>query len=436
VNDRRFSGRLGGLEFEVGPWTTPLEELIERFAGTPESEATLALLRTALLFSKGQIDLSHVRQRARREIAIEGAQLRTLGGLTDRAREENYPQWYALMEVLQAASLASFDVRTRSAFSAALAAAARVTGHLDRAREAYADAIEGMRIASEFLPTRLKWPTASEDELKAIWGRVQDQMPQPLHLFDPATADPAQEWIDLVLLNSDFGGGNGLLAQIDATFRLAVRLQHWAESGRGPLDRQIQRMLGYCESITIGDDRLLPSRCAVTIADALAELRRWDLARVAYRGITERIPGPEYARHPIALHAAVQGAYCCLMMGQTSECLRQLEAVRRPIEAQARIVITVTAILARHRVVSALCRHRLGDSAPEEMRKEIAELLKQVSILASKQPGDRVECLRTLFYAVLDRDVREAFKIISNGETRSDRCPKATGKGHPRSNRV
>ncbi len=220
--------------------------------------------------------------------------------------------------------------------------------------------------------------------------------------------------MDLVVWNSDFDSGQGLLAQADATARLAFRFDRWLASGRGPLDPPAEEMLSRCEGVArrqeaaeASDEEdaegaprsMLTARYLVTVGDALAAVSHWNLAAEAHRRVRDQVGS--FAQHPVALHAAIQEAYCHLMAGDVQGCRERRDGIDvTSMERLSELVLTVAAELARYHAVDQLCWRRLSQVEPPDAHARIARLMEHVSLLAA-EGDDRRSYLRNLFLAML-----------------------------------
>jgi hypothetical protein len=146
----------------------------------------------------------------------------------------------------------------------------------------------------------------------------------------------------------------------------------------------------------------------ITIGDALIEVQDWKEAAHVYEHILKS--SGDYTNHPIGLHSIAQGAYCQLMAGNLDRCQSLLNRFpRKDAESLSAMVITAAAELARYIAVEELYSRKCGQPPSKSAQKSADELLKGVSIIVKKSPSNRVEYLRTLFFAVLARDLELIF---------------------------
>jgi hypothetical protein len=383
-------------------FASTIEQLMDRCEREGESEEMVSLLGLALRVSQGREEVASAREHVRRTLGLSPADIKKVFDIVWEIGKESWVERYAIQELIQAAGVASCGLNARNIVSGHLAVAAKELGHYERARAAHADAIEGLRIAGRFLPSDDDDRQRAEASLRDGWEAVKESAVQPLHVLDPATDDPAGEWIDLVVWNSDRAGGEGLLAQIDATQRLALRFEHWVET-RGKLPIHLaNEMRARCVSAADGD-AFLGSRYLVSLGDALTEVGEWEAAAEVLLDVW----WPELVRHPLGAHALIREAQCHLMLGDIKGCRARLDSVDvGNLKMLSELVITVAAELARYHAVDRLCRYWQGqDDAPgPEIR--IAQLMRQVGAIVSISGEDsRTHYLRNLFFAVLARDV-------------------------------
>lgn len=397
---------------ELVPFEPPFETFIRELQGQPDGEGLLTILRAARSIAAGEAKLDEVRETARREWTVSPDELQAAVELSERAAEESYREQYALLEVIQAAAVGVCDLVSRTVISGRLAVAAKLDEKLERARLAYADTVEGLQILNRFFERPDDGFARAEESMRAGWEGARSQAGAANRdLLDSCSGDPADEWSELVKWNSDLGENEGLLAQVDATLRLAQRFQHCADSGLviGPI---AERMLARSDSLRTHASSLFQARTLATLGDALMEIGEWPLGAKAHEAILERTEVDE--AHPLSMHAAVQGAYCHLMTGDADGCRAKLQRANKDQMARlADLVVTVAAELARFHAVEASCRRRTTGVVPDGAEARVASLLERVSIISSRQPADRVEYLRTLFFVVLAHDVQS---ILQSGQ--------------------
>lgn len=408
---KSFRGSYGGINFEVSEFVNPLDKLSRHYAQLGGSNNGLSLVKEALTFSErakcqgGISELERAREKFRRKFTISQIEIRDLQELADLVGEESYGAQYALMELVQAAAVAHCDLSQRNVISHRLAFAAKNFGKFDRARQAYADVVEGLQIMTDFFKVDRGAFLPLERALRRGWDEIKEQSEVQQELFDPATADPTKEWFNLLIWNSDIESDRGLLDQIDAVMRLAIRWRYWKDSKGKPLQPLVRQMLDRCEELTADEDsRIMAFRFMVTIGDALIEISEWDLASLVYAHLQKRIKA--YAGHPLQLHAVIQGAYCDLMVGNIDKCRARLQATTLyNMEKLGKIVITVAAEQARYITIDTMCRHRNKQQHAMDAKKQADCLLERVSLIASSCCKTRTEYLRSLFYSALARDL-------------------------------
>jgi len=417
----------GDESFELGTFESPLERFL-RALGRQGDEGIVAALQGAIELggkwsdpaseiTLGGNDLyqnaqwrarwAETRERFRRHMHLSPQQIETLDQLASEAGEESFASWYILLEVVYPAAVASASGESRIGVAANLGYAAAKSGQFERARQATADAVETMAILDRLSLGDAGWLSKARGALGRQWAKTKEQGGVSREPFDVAD-DPSSEWLDLILWNTDYTSAAGLLAQSDATLRLAVRFEDWTDRLGRSLDALIPRLLAHALLVEDPDGHsgsFFTARLAVTIADALIELQLWASAVAVYRRIAE-MPDADLA-HPLWLHAQLQHAYCAAMQGDARRCRALLEVVDlAKLRSMAKLVITVGAELARYYVIAAVGRSLGASAGMSHTRAQIDDLLAQVRIIASPDPKDRTEWLRTLFVAILNRDVQ------------------------------
>jgi len=413
---------------EVGKFEGPLERFLLRYQQEPESDQSVELLKEAILLAGGpwssrdqalsssprdlfesdpawKARLTRVREHFRRELTFSPDQVETYVQLAEEAGEESHLDWYAMMEVVQPTAVAASGLTQRTIASGMLAYSAKCASQFERARQAYADALEGLEILSRFSLLDADSVLAAQRSTRHGFSEVKNRSDRELEPFEPASADPSEEWMQLLLWNTDFGAGQGLLAQVDAALRLAIRFEDWLDRKGESLDSLANRMLEMCFSARASEDTLLPARYAVTLGDALVEVRQWALAGHAFRRVSEQ-PAADMG-HPLWLHASIQEAYCALMADDAQRCCALLATIDEDrLDSLAGLVVTVGAEFARYVAVQSLSAGKRGATAHHAARKQIAELTEQVRVIVPREVTSREESLRTLFFAVLARDLQ------------------------------
>lgn len=392
-----------------------LERFVKIYKDRPDVEGVVSLLTAGRNLSDGRTELVREREQARRRFVISPAQIKEVAQLVDEVGTEFHSERYALMELIHAAAVANCDLGSRNVFSIKLAVASELADKPERARQAYADAIEGAEIVRRFFsPYHLVLFDFDDSEAERIaksarvgWNNVKSRCPKPLEMFDPATDDPAEEWMDLILWNLDSGPEQGLLSQVDATLRLALRFEHWINKKGEPIAPVVEKMRVQCG--TIGhQDSLLAARCLLTLGDALIEVSQWDLAAGIHRDVYEKTVAHE--DQPLGIHAAIQEAHCYLRSGNPDKCGSQLEAIDKGhLETLAEMILTLAAELARITALDYSCRRQSGKITLMEAQNQARDLMARVRLVVSPRAENRAHYLRNLFFAVLARDVEFLF---------------------------
>jgi len=392
--------------FEFDEFVNPIQKLAREYKEGPSQD----ILQHAIELSKriedeNDIDnLVSARESVRREVKISEAEIEDLEQRSDQVGEWSYLNQYVLMEIIQAAAVGNSSLMARNMSSLRLAVAAKNLGRYERARQAYADNIEGLQIMRRLFRVDEDAYFKAEDKFRKGWDSLKDNTERQLEIFDPIADDPSEEWMDLVIWNSDLSKGQGLLAQIDAIFRLAIRFEHWQDKKRQQLTPHVEKMLVRCGDLASGKDFWLALRCMVTVGDALIEVSGWNLASRVFRHLRKHAKG--YEKHPLFLHGAIQAGICDLMVGDEHKCRSQLETLPlQDMESQSELILTVAGELARYIAVDYACKRKCGEPGPENTQNLINDLLKEVGIIVCRQPKTRVDYLRTLYFMVLARDV-------------------------------
>lgn len=398
-----------------GKLLMPLHRLIKTYEGKPDGKTVLNLLRAAQSLAEGKAGLVREREQARRHLVISPAQVEEITRLADEAGTESHSERYALMELIQAAAVANCDLASRNRLSIKLAAAAEFADKLERARQAYADALEGVEILRRFFkPYHLVLFDFDENEAENIaesartgWSKAKSRCPEPLEILDPTTGDPAREWMDLILWNCDSGTGQGLLSQADATLRLVLRLEHWIDKKDEPIAPIMEKMRAQCEIIG-QHDSFLAARYLLTLGDALIEVRQWDLAARIHRDVYEKTVA--HKDQPLGMRAGIQEAHCYLLSGNPERCRSLLETIDRGhMETLADLIITTAAELARFTALDYSCRRQSGKITLMEAQNRVRDLMTRVRLIVSPRAENRAGYLRNLFFAMLARDVESLF---------------------------
>jgi hypothetical protein len=411
--------KMSDLEFiEFGEFISPLERAARQYRTQPANEAVANLLKEAIALSAtlergdsgASLDpnlLEQARETARRGEAITPEQIQLLYAAADEAGEESYQDQYVLMELVQAAASGCAAIETRNESSGRLAIAAKGFQQWERVRQAYADVVEGLETTSRFFRVDRQKYAEVEDRYRRRWDEVRERTGGTRALFDPAGESPDLEWARLVEWNSDLGPNQGLLAQVDATIRLAIRLEHWRDNKGEPVGPVVERMVAHWEGAQADEETAFDAqRFMATAGDAAVEIGDWELGALVFARLLKCTSYPE---HPIAFHATVQKALCHLMAGDPRACRAQLSTVpRAKMESLSEMIVTVASEFARYLAVEHACRKRLGEPVPENIRERLRGPLGTVAAIARRNPETRTEYLRSLYCAVLFRDVDAA----------------------------
>ena len=291
---------------------------------------------------------------------------------------------------------------TRSRVTLTLAEAAIRNGHHERAREACADAFEGLQILDGYFESSERQMRISmQGRIEHAWNILRLKVPTGDHPLDPAS-DIVKECAEVIRWNSDSGSGQGLLAQADATARLAIRMQHWVKQKEYKMVPTIQAVQNRLRQSA--RNSIVCARYLVTLADALAHIEQWHLAACIY-GDVLRLKNID-RKHPLGIHAALQEAYCYLMSGNALQCMDLLKRIDgESLKQLSELILTVAAETARYHAIDYRCRLESGKPVAADTLTTIRGQTQQVSILLS-YPQDRLCYLRNLFYSrlVLDLD--------------------------------
>lgn len=392
-----------------------LQQLHRRYERDGNAATFLGVVKAAQRVANDKAALIEERNRIRRHVVLPDAWFPELAGLANEIGAEDPYARYALAEMAQAASVANCGLVLRNLMSLKLATVSRIAGELERARQAYANAIEGVEILRRFFkPYHNILFDYDEQDARSIeevahsgWDKTRSYFEQPLDLFDAASGDPADEWMDVLAWNSDVGDGQGLLSQVDATSRLALRLEHRIGKQRESIAPALHKMHAQCRLIEQEDARLA-ARYLVALADASIEAGQWDLAAGILEGVLER--GLARQEEPVGLHAVLQSAYCYLRSGDLDSCERRLQDIDRDkLNRMAELIITMAAELARYTALDWACRRQAGRLGPSDARDQVTNLMTRVRLIVSPRGETRVSYLRNLFFAKLARDVEHLF---------------------------
>lgn len=356
-----------------------------------------SLLVLALRAARGEQDVAAARHQVRRSADLSASGIRRASEVALEIGDQNPVEAYVLWELIQAAAVAHLGLVSRSKASLELAASADRLGHHEVARVAFVDAIEGGWIAKRF---QWRYPPVS-DPVSPLAGTSDpnEQIFPPVDVFD--SEDPVRELVSLIEWNSDRAGGEGVLAQVDATQRLAFRLDRWREA-HGDLSGLAKDVALGCRSAA-GEGSFIRSRYLLSLGDALAQVGEFE---VAGEFLQEVWFSDLLFQHPMGALALIRDAQCQLMLGDIRACRARLDSVDRTgLKTLGEFVITVAAALVRFHVVDRACRYWQGQAVPDP-EEDIAPLLRRVAAVTSTSREDsRSLYLRNLYFAVLLRDV-------------------------------
>ncbi|MBC8394319.1 MAG: hypothetical protein H8E17_17340 [Deltaproteobacteria bacterium] len=380
-----------------------IQKQMKHFDGDANNRYILECLELALSITEGNMSIAKTRQRARRAVQISVEDVMHLSQMANQVGSASYIAKYTIMEIIQAASVAKCGLRERNIVSSIWALAASNVFAVEHARQAYADVIEGLQIVKRFFDTGGK-TLSLERTMRGSWEKIKHHSKKHLDIFDPADIDPSHEWFDLIIWNSDFGEGKFLLGQVDATIRLSVRMHHWVDTLKQPLESPVKKILNYCKDMISTGDSWLAARCMMTLADALMELKHWDLGAKIHHDIP--LQTKIDINHPICIHSKHQEAYCSLMLGKPENCHAIIQSMETEfMEKMAEFIITYSAEKARHIALKDMCRRRYGMNTSGDAREQIDILMQNVQSITSADPRNRSEHLYNLFVGVLNRDL-------------------------------
>jgi hypothetical protein len=378
-----------------------LKKSLATYRARPSDDPARSLIEAAGRLSANQGSLEAERATVRRSSGLSQAVVAEIFAIADSAAGSSDPDYRLLMEVAQAAAVSSASLDVRTLASARLALAAKDGGDFDRAVTFYGDAMEGVELLDRFFGA----PNDARNRLRAMIDRGAEEArhragtaQQP----NDGVSDRAAQWIDAIAWNSDLGGTQGILSQVDATQRLGIRfIDHLRQDH--PLAPPVEEMMGTIQAMS-KTDSWLAARCAVTVGDALMEAAEYELAAKVHRELIQRT-GID-ATSPIAIHSHVQAAVCSIRSGATDLAGTDLANVDEDyLQSMSDIVLTVAAERARFEAAKAAHRAPLGLESDGVSEGRARELVSSVSILAQAEPEDRVTYLRALFWLVLRRDV-------------------------------
>jgi len=383
-----------------------LRRLLRDCRQRQEDEKLIRLLRGAFRLSLGKGDLNRYREIVRRKPAFRLPEIERLTILAIETAKTSAKESYALFELVQAAAVGNCDLLTRSRVTVTLAEAAIRNGHYERAREACADAFEGLQILDGYFESSERQMRISmQGRIEHAWNILRLKVPTGDHPLDPAN-DIVKECAELIRWNSDSGSGQGLLAQSDATARLAIRMQRWVKHTEHKIAPTIQALQNRLRESA--RNSFVCARYLVTLADALVLIEQWRPAALIY-GDVLRLKNIDL-KHPIGIHAAVQEAYCCLTSENALHCADLLKRIDgESLKQLSELILTVAAETARYHAVDYRCRLESGKAVAADTLTTIRGLTRQVSILLS-YPQDRLCYLRNLFYSRLVQDMDSILK--------------------------
>lgn len=396
-------------------YVNPLEKAARGWVESGGSQDGLAILRKALAIAlelQGGGDAESIereRESIRRTLTLPASELHRLGDVARRIGTESrsYLNQYALAELVHAAAVSSVSLGARNAISLLLAEAAKQFGRFEGARRAYTDVLEGIQILRRFFEASTTY-ASMEDEIRSDWGTLRSRYPNQLELLEPTADDPTEEWERLLLWNTDLKGG--VTVQGDAMLRLAFRFEYWRDvQGRhiGPpaerLDARIRETIGAA-------NRGRALRCRWTLADALMEVSEWDSALTLHEQILceARETGDQFG----AIHGVAQAACCELMAGDHERALARVDAVNwRELEKMAASLVSLAADYARLVALHHACRSRCGVGEVPDVHDELAKYMGTVALVIRREPGNRIDYLRSLFAAINSRDVNSIMSM-------------------------
>ena len=369
----------------------------------PEFDQSVQLRETIRSVTENEMDPITAREYIRRNYVRPAKGIETLLQTLESAEAPFPVRLYRSIEILQAAAVASCDLIQRNKISLRLAEAAVIAGNWERAKQAIAEAMEGLHIFKRFFVDEEHLIVQIEEGLKTGWKSEAASHENSNDVFDPASNDPSNEWIDLILWNSDKEVENPLVGQSDATIRLAIRFDYWLNQRKLSLEPVISAMHERCETRT--GMAIEPARCLLTIANALMEVREWQLAS----GIHQKIQASVNNQNILGVHARIQSAHCHLQTGNMDLSRTALSGLHLTfLHNKARSDRVATCELARY--TSVYSRQEKGQASPDRAQKTIQYLMQKASSLVNWRQGseNRSAYLKNLHYSILVRDLLAA----------------------------
>lgn len=397
-----------------GDYVNPIERAAVEFLEAGGSEYALTLLQQAYalaqrLEERQPDELEATRESIRRSAPLAADDLRRLREAALRIGTESRSplNQYALIELVQAAAVGGAALPDRIETSRALAVAARKFGRFERARAAYADALEGIQILVRFYRADATAARDAEAQIRRDWEAVQVQYPGQPALFASLADDPSEEWLRILIWNTDAGPSHGALVHADAVMRLAARFED-AQDSRGeslaPHVVRLRELLDGPSELTADRDPRWRVGALQAVGDALMEVSQWSVARDVHEQAARQ--AEQLGQDTLALHSTAQAACCDLFEGARARAMDRLSGLAWPRwQALAQMAVSVAADVARLEAVRYACRRTAGDAAPVESEAAVTAHLGVVSLVAHADARNRSEYLQALFAAVTSRDV-------------------------------
>lgn len=356
---------------------------------------------------------------ARREGGVDDPELERLIGVVGTVSECSYENGYVLATILHAAATGRSGIEMRLRTSMVSGEAAVHVNQLEPARNAYADAIETLRLMARFFNLEGFFQVdadhlaETETFITRAWEGRDGQLGKPSRPLDLPERDAAGFLLEHVIWNTDFGQDDrGLLVQSDAFARLVIRLEHWSEIQGGD-----PQAIASAWEKAIDDNLSIPglkpedypfarARCAIVCADALLETGNPGPAIPLY---DQALRDFSNENHPLHVHARIDQALALYQLGLSDEARRVFAAIDRVnLQELAEFVLTVRSEWARYLAVARLLRFPLNDLPAED----VAKIVEHIARMLVGTSDGRTGYLRNLFIGELVRDI-EALRFLA-----------------------
>ncbi len=401
----------------TGDYVNPIEKAAVDYLEAGGSESGLIVLEQAhalaqRLEQRATDNLDETRDSIRRTVSLTAADLRRLRDAALRIGTESRSplNQYALIELVHAAAVANVALPDRIDISRELAAGARAFGRFERARAAYADALEGLQILVRFYHLDARAAADAESQIRRRWEALQAQYPGQRMLFASRRDDPAGEWLGDLSWNTDTESA-GPMSHCDAVLRLAMRFEYERDERGAPLAPQIERMRELVNDgpLAKGRDDRWRVACMQAVGDALMEVSEWSLARDVHEQVA--IDAMAGAQETLALHSTAQTACCHMFEGARDRALARIADLDwGRWQMLAQMAVSVAADMARVEALRYACHRGTDAETAAASETAVQSHLAVVTLVARTDPSTRVHYLQGLYAAVTSRDVNSIMR--------------------------